>query len=652
MTRFDYHTAFSRNIGWLTPMEQAILRGKRVAIAGLGGVGGSHLLTLTRLGIGAFTIADLDAFELANLNRQAGARISTMGQQKTDALCAMARDINPELVISTFDRGINDANIDGFLQEADLYVDGLDYFAVPARRTVFSACAKKAIPAVTAAPLGMGAAVLNFLPGGMSFEEYFQLEGQPEQEQLIRFLLGLSPRMLQRGYLVYPDAVDFARRRGPSTPMACDICAGMAATEALKILLGRGGVLSAPRGQQFDAYANRHVKTWRPGGNRNPLQRIGLAVARRQLKNIADNRPPMTQTEANTPLENILDLARWAPSGDNTQPWRFEIVDESTVIIHGSDTRDWCVYDLEGRASQIAIGAMLETLAIAATGENLRPKLETLPGSTETHPLIKATFAVDETIQHDPLRDFITSRTTQRRAFSGRSLTDQQKGELEAAVAPDYQVIWLEGAKIKRRMARLLFDNAHIRLTIPEAYRVHKQIIQWDARFSEDRIPDQALGIADPVTLKIMRWAMQSWERITLLNRYFAGTWLPRIQLDIIPALRCGGHFVLTAPKTPADIDDYLSAGRSLQRFWLTATGLDLLLQPEMTPLIFSGYVRDGIRFTREQKALVKAQHLQRDLESLIGAENSRHAVFMGRLGFGPNPTARSIRLPLKSLLK
>ena len=48
---FDYATAFSRNIGWLTPQEQESLRSKRVAIAGLGGVGGSHLLTLTRLGI-------------------------------------------------------------------------------------------------------------------------------------------------------------------------------------------------------------------------------------------------------------------------------------------------------------------------------------------------------------------------------------------------------------------------------------------------------------------------------------------------------------------------------------------------------------------------------------------------------------------------
>ncbi|MFC1684967.1 ThiF family adenylyltransferase, partial [Pseudomonadota bacterium] len=56
MQKFDYNDAFSRNIGWLRPEEQEVLRSKRVAIAGLGGVGGSHLLTLTRLGIGGFHI--------------------------------------------------------------------------------------------------------------------------------------------------------------------------------------------------------------------------------------------------------------------------------------------------------------------------------------------------------------------------------------------------------------------------------------------------------------------------------------------------------------------------------------------------------------------------------------------------------------------
>lgn len=283
MNIFDYKIAFSRNIGWVTEAEQSRLRNKRIAIAGMGGVGGGHLLTLARLGIGAFNIADFDTFETANFNRQAGAMISSLDKPKVQVLASMAHDINPDLTIREFPAGINETNLDDFLQGVDLYIDSLDFFAISVRRAIFAACHRLGIPAVTAAPLGMGAAVLVFLPDKMSFEQYFCLEGQSEQEMLIRFLFGLSPALLQHGYLVDPSQINFLQRKAPSTIMACQLCCGLAATEALKILLGRGKLIVAPWGYQFDAYRNKFVKTWRPGGNRNILQRIGLRVARKMF---------------------------------------------------------------------------------------------------------------------------------------------------------------------------------------------------------------------------------------------------------------------------------------------------------------------------------------------------------------------------------
>lgn len=280
---FVYDDAFSRNLGWVTVDEQRTLRSKRVAVAGLGGVGGSHLLTLARLGIGSFHIADFDRFAIANFNRQAGATVASLDRPKIDVLSEMALDINPELVLGRFPMGVEADRIDAFLDGVDLYVDGLDYFALDIRRKVFARCAVLGIPAVTAAPLGMGVALLNFVPGGMTFEDYFQLEGLHPDEQAIRFLLGLSPRMLQLAYLVDRSRVSFAEKRGPSTVMACQLCAGFAATEALKILLKRGPLLTAPRGVHFDAYRYRFTRTWRPGGNANPMQRLTLSIARRQL---------------------------------------------------------------------------------------------------------------------------------------------------------------------------------------------------------------------------------------------------------------------------------------------------------------------------------------------------------------------------------
>lgn len=287
---FDYDAAFARNIGWVTQAEQLRLRGKRVAIAGLGGVGGIHLLTLARLGVTHFHIADFDRFGLANFNRQAGAMVSTLGQPKAQVLAAMARDIDPQIELKTFEQGVDAGNLDDFLAGVDLYVDGLDFFAFAARETVFAACAARGIPAITVAPLGMGAALLTFLPGGMSFEDYFGWRGQPEREQALRFLVGLAPRVLHADYLADASRVDLSARRGPSTIMACQLCAGVAATEALKILLGRGRVWAAPHGIHFDAYRNKLVHTWRPGGHRNPLQRLLMALVRRRMDRIGAGR--------------------------------------------------------------------------------------------------------------------------------------------------------------------------------------------------------------------------------------------------------------------------------------------------------------------------------------------------------------------------
>jgi len=285
--KFNYYEAFDRNIGWVTTKELDELKGKRVAIAGLGGVGGYHLLTLLRLGVTQFNIAEMDSVELANFNRQACASMSKIGHNKIDVMLQMGLDINPEADFRLFSSGVTEQNLDEFLDGVDLYIDGLDFFVLDIRQKIFRKCREANIPAITAAPLGMGVAHLNFLPHTMSFDDYFGIDSVSGDDRFIKFLIGLSPAMLQRGYLMDMARVDFSARKGPSTPMSCELCAGVAGTEALKILLGRGEVRAAPYGFQFDAYRNKMRKTWRPFGHRNFLQRILFSIVKRLIaKNV------------------------------------------------------------------------------------------------------------------------------------------------------------------------------------------------------------------------------------------------------------------------------------------------------------------------------------------------------------------------------
>jgi hypothetical protein len=348
-------------------------------------------------------------------------------------------------------------------------------------------------------------------------------------------------------------------------------------------------------------------------------------------------------------ISQILDLARWAPSGDNTQVWRFEIAGPRHVVVHCFDTRADCVYDLDGHPSQVSHGALLETMSIAASAHGLRADIARRPASPETHPEFDVHFVADPAVAPSPLLGVITERSVQRRPLSTRPLTEAEKCSLEAAAGSAYQVMWIEGFRPRLRAARLMFNNARLRLTMPEAYETHRRIIQWNSAHSTDRVPDQALGV-DAATLRLMKWAMVSWGRLSTMNALM-GTWAPRLQMDLVPGIACAAHFVIKARQEPRGIDDYVAAGRAVQRFWLTLTHLGLSMQPEMTPLIFASYVRNRVRFSRIDKLQADAAALQRQLVELVGDDVPR-AVFMGRLGAGQRSRARSLRKPLAELMK
>jgi hypothetical protein len=349
-----------------------------------------------------------------------------------------------------------------------------------------------------------------------------------------------------------------------------------------------------------------------------------------------------------TILEQVLDLARWAPSGDNTQPWRFEIAGEHHLVVHGFDTRSHCVYDLDGKPSQISIGALIETIAIAASAHGLGVAVSRREGLPETTPTFDIRFHADAAIAPSPLLEAVTRRAVQRRGMQSQPLTADEKSTLEQSVAPRFRIHWLEGSSTKWQVARLLFDNAKVRLTMPEAYEVHRSIIEWGAQFSTDRVPDAALG-ADAMTVKTMRFVMASWGRVEFFNRFMAGTVLPRIQMDLLPALACSAHYVLVDTQLPASIDDHVAAGRAVQRLWLTMTRQGLAQQPEMTPLIFGSYVRRNIPFTRVPQVSALAQRVAGRCRDVLGVDLDR-AVWMGRVGRGPFATARSTRLSVDEL--
>jgi len=650
---FRFEEAFSRNLGWLTEWEQQALRGKRVAVSGGGGVGGLYMMTLVRFGVGMFTIADPDRFELVNFNRQVGATLNSIGRPKVDVLAENVLNINPEAHIRKLFGAIDESNIDDFLAGADVWIDGLDFFALGIRRKVYRRCEELAIPVINAAPLGMGTAMLVFKPGGMTFEEWFRLEGLSEEHQYINYLIGMAPSRLHMPNLVDPSRVDLRGHRGPSSIAGCELCAAMASVEAIKLLLGRGRVHAVPYYQHFDAFSGRRVVRKLRRGNGSLSQRAKIAIGRMFFAKLSERAVADEASAASGEIEKILNYARWAPSGDNMQPWRFERVGEDEVMIHIHAPGD--VYDYrDGEPTLLSGGMLLECLRIAASywGRNLEWTYE---GENEqkTHRIRVRLPRTGETAA-DPLFSYVPMRSVDRRPYRMRALTKAQKSALADALGPDFDIEWHEGWRRRWRMARLTARSTRIRLGIPELFPVHRRIIDWDRQYSPDRIPAAAAGMSR-ISLRPMRWAMESWSRMRLLNAA-GGLFSAQVQMDYIPGLSSAAFFTIQMRGAAAAGDErssqLLRAGMAIQRFWLTATRLGLAMQPTVAPLCFAWYGRSGAAFTGMEEAQRSARRLAGKLQDVTG-NGGDEGLFMGRIGEpqrGHSP-ARSVRRNIGDLM-
>ena len=168
-----YRSIFSRNIGFLNESEQDKLLHSKVAISGVGGVGGLLAERLIRLGIGKIKISDPGSFEESNLNRQFGSSMLNLGQYKAEVVFTQLKDINPQAEIFYGKDGIkteNDANI--FVRNCDVIVDEMDFGLFRESIILQRAARKRGIYYMLASAIGFGALVVIFDPQGCTLEEY------------------------------------------------------------------------------------------------------------------------------------------------------------------------------------------------------------------------------------------------------------------------------------------------------------------------------------------------------------------------------------------------------------------------------------------------------------------------------------------------
>jgi len=190
---------------------QLKLKGSKVCLVGVGGLGSPASMQLAAMGAGFLRIVDRDFVELTNLHRQHIYGVDDVGVPKVEAAAKRLRRLNPYITVEPLPLSVNEANAEDIVRDMDVVVDGLDSMA--ARYAISRACIKLGVPYIFGAAITTNGNVSTIVPG--------------ETACLECFYGGLDDKKLPKCGVVGVH------------PSLVNIIASLEVSEAIKILTGR-----------------------------------------------------------------------------------------------------------------------------------------------------------------------------------------------------------------------------------------------------------------------------------------------------------------------------------------------------------------------------------------------------------------------------
>ncbi len=610
----DYDAATTlRNQRLISPQEQATLRAARFLIAACGGVGGSAIEPLARLGAMRFRFADPDLYELSNINRQL-CRVDEIGRSKPEVLAERALGINPFAEVSVHNEGVTQDNIDELLDGVTIVLDGI----APG-----NSAWEKYLLHLRAAELGLPV-MSGYSFGGKPCLYIFDYRRDPRpyygkadvdahRENRYRD----ARRWL--GYFHFPadfmPVMRYGFRNGGTWPRVSYTVQGMGA------LICRTSVdLLMSREVRHVVSVDLHRVT-RPYPRalgslaRLPLEMLPTLLVAKRYSDVRRPAQQPTPTDGQTlsqTLTAVLEAARSAPSRYNTQPWALRVVGENIIQLDRARDRMLSAADRQERVSTCALGCAVEAMNYVADVEwhsangSSRGSAGQI-GELEVAGLRESDLLVRQAV----LGARVTNRGDYRREpldpLALRAAQDAA-GEFDVSieVADDRarieQVAEVAGAAIRSQMADRAYAN---------------EFRRWMRRTD-----DEPSGVNLGLVLGMLGDAPGGRMRDAGLTT--------ALSVRVTRAVRNSGA-LLVLRMGDDDEAAWLRAGRALMRVWLVLTEAGYAVAPEQTSL----ETPQGVLAIR----------------SALGVDGEGTLVTMLRVGRPLSEPRPSRRLPLSTVV-
>lgn len=335
----------------------------------------------------------------------------------------------------------------------------------------------------------------------------------------------------------------------------------------------------------------------------------------------------------------ILRAAVQAPSGDNSQPWKFRIMG-NLILVHNIPGRDGSLFNFRNRGDFVAHGALIENMRIAASQFGYYASIRTFPDAQ--NPYLIAEVALEKTVpQEEPWFPWIAHRATNRKLYRTSSLSQEQKILLQKAAAGfGVELVLVDEPAQKQAFARALSLNERLLL---ENRTIHDHIfslINWsDAEEKRNRsglfIETLELLLPQRIAFHLFRF----WSLVRMLN--VVG--LPKFLSNEGAKIYCASG-VIGALLIPDDTDEsFIVTGRVFERVWLEATRLGLSIQPVAAVIYLYQRVvaHEASALSSNQIGAVK--YAYEVMHKICGARDKILSMTF-RIGEGGGPSARSLR--------
>lgn len=654
----------SRNQYKITPEEREKLAQAKIGVLGLS-VGQSVSLALSmERGFGELRVADFDILEMSNLNRIRSG-VQDLGLLKTVSTARQIAEIDPFLKIKCFHDGLTEENMDNFLLDdgkLDILIDECDGLDI------------KILARQRARELGIPV-LMETSDRGMVDIERFDLE--PERpimhglidhlEQNPRKLKGLSNEE-KVPYVLPMVGLDTMSERLKASmleieqtittwpQLASDVIMGGAITASLcrRMMLGKF--------QQSGRFFVDIDEIIKPGKEfqfkQEEKNSYNYTVDEQNFRFRPQMKFDYQLDLSENQLKEIVGAAVLAPSGGNSQPWKF-IWQDKTLFLFLDKSRATSFLDFGSSGSYLSLGAATENLILKTHALGLKVHTEFFPDKENTYLAAIFRFFSEKTPQSlsfpndnfDYLSSAIQIRLTNRLFRERKRIDDKKLNRIKSAgeSIEGVQVSFLTNDNEIDAVGKIIAAVDRVMITHKEGHQGFVHEIRWseqEAKETGDGIDLATLDISagEAAGLKVAK----NWSVVKTLNTWGGGSVFEKMSKKAAASAAAIGLLSINGHSDK----DYFVAGRALERLWLEANQQQIAMQP-MTALTFLLHrLVNGNAEKLTEKNIEQLKQVRREFVELYQLDHTTHPVFLFRLLIAEDPKVKSYRRPLQDVLE